>query len=116
MIPHVSTVLQSRNIHWFLVSAGFFLFAGVVVGQGRAHAAGFDAWRHCMQLSNEALSETSCSTIIDAPKESDDNLAYAYLYRARAEAFCLRKGPAITDFTAALQRDPSLVHPWYGLG
>jgi tetratricopeptide (TPR) repeat protein/pimeloyl-ACP methyl ester carboxylesterase len=118
----VSTVWPSRSSAGYLVGAGSVLLAGLVLsflaalGPGRAHAAGFDAWRHCMQLSNEALSETACSTIIDAPKESDDNLAYAYLYRARAEASCFRKGPAITDFTAALQRDPTLVHPWYGLG
>ena len=116
MTPRVATALPTSRICSFFVGAGLVFLAGLALAPGRAQAAGLDTWRHCMQLSDEALSEASCSTIIDAPTESDDNLAYAYLYRARAETFCFRKEQAIKDFTAALQRDPTLVHPWYGFG
>jgi tetratricopeptide (TPR) repeat protein len=92
------------------------LLIGTAPHVGSAQAADLATWRHCMQLADPALSSTACSQIIDAAKETPDNLAYAYLYRARTDAYCSRRDPAASDFKDALKRDPTLVHAWYGLG
>jgi len=116
MTARVSTAVWTPRAFSSLRWGIFFLVQGMVLDVGSALAADLATWRHCMQLINPALSATACSSIIDAGKETPDNLAYAYLYRARAGAYCFRKEQAIGDFQAALQRDATLVHAWYGLG
>jgi tetratricopeptide (TPR) repeat protein len=109
-------ILGVLRVACSLMIPGLLSINGVIFDTDPGVAADLPTWRHCMQLSNPALSETACSTIIDSQNETDQNLAYAYLYRARAEASCSRRQQATTDFTAALQGDPTLVHAWYGLG
>ena len=83
MAAYVSPPLQILNLFVSLLCIVLLLLLiGASPYVGSARAADLATWRHCMQLADPALSSTACSQIIDAAKETPDNLAYAYLYRA----------------------------------
>jgi tetratricopeptide (TPR) repeat protein len=116
MAACVTTASRILNVSVVFRSVAFLLLMATIFEGRPARAADLETWRHCMQLQDPALSTTACSTIIDAARETPDNLAYAFLYRARAAAYCSHKDQAIRDFHDALKRDATLVHAWYGIG